>query len=85
MSEASAILPIANAITSKLHVISYIITVPIAIAFDEAEKGCDYRKCGIMENTALLSIRVNVLLLLIYHVLINTIISNKHINWEVHA
>ena len=65
MSEASAILPIANAITPKLHVIPYIITVPIAITFDEVEKGCDYRKCAIMENTSLLSIRVNVLLLLI--------------------
>ena len=53
MCEVSAILPIANAMTSKMHVFPYIITVPIAITFDEVEKGWDYRKCAIMENTAL--------------------------------
>ena len=61
MSKASAVSPIAIAITPKLHSNpsdSMLITnhSSIATAFVQLKKACDYKKCAILEIIALLSI-----------------------------
>ena len=49
---------------TRMHVIPCMIKIPIAIAFVELKRVCDYKKCTVMETITLLSIGVNVLLLI---------------------
>ena len=62
MSEASAVLPIANAIIiPKWHENQCDFTLITTVRLVKKKCMCDYKKCAIMKIIALLPIGVNVL------------------------